>query len=117
MSDPLKEKAFAFALRIVKLSEFLQKERREFSLSKKVLDSGVNIGLFIEEARQGDDRNEFRLKYSIANKDAFKTNYLLQLIHGGGFITDEQSRSLLDDCEELQKMLISAIKKLRTPYE
>jgi len=117
MSDPLKEKAFGFALRIVKLSDYLQKERKEFSLSKKVLDSGVNIGLFIEEARQGDNRDEFRQKYSIANKEAFKTNYLLQLIQGGGFITDEQSRSLLDDCEELQKMLISAIKKLRAASE
>lgn len=113
MSDPLKDKAFAFALRIVKLADYLQKEKKEFSLSKKILDSGVNIGLFIEEARQGEDRNEFRQKYSIANKEAFKSNYLLQLIHGGGLITDEQSRSLLVDCEELQKMLISAIKKLR----
>lgn len=117
MSDPLKEKVFAFALRVVKLSDYLQKERKEFSRSKKILDSGVNIGLFIEEARQGDNRDEFRQKYSIANNEGFKTNYLLQLIHGGGFITDEQSRSLLDDCEELQKMLISAIKKLRAPSE
>lgn len=113
MSDPLKEKAFAFALRIVKLSEFLQKEKKEFSLSRKILDSGVNIGLFIEEARQGENRDDFRQKYSIANKEAFKTNYLLHLIQGGGFITEEQSKSLLEDCEELQKMLISAIKTIR----
>jgi four helix bundle protein len=113
MSDPLKEKAFAFALRIVKLADYLQKERKEFSLSKKILDSGVNIGLFIEEARQGSDRDDFRAKYSLANKEAFKSNYLLRLIHGGNFISADQFNSLIADCEELQKMLISALKTVR----
>jgi len=113
MSDPLREKAFSFSLRVVKLSDHLQKEFREFTLSRKVLDAGVNIGLFIEEARQGEDRSEFQQKYSIANKEAFKANYLLRLVHGGGFVNDEHSRSLLNDCEELQRMLISAIKTTR----
>ena len=113
MSDPLRDKAFAFALRVMKLAEYLQKEKKEFTISKKVLDSGVNIGLFIEEARQGENRADFLQKYSVANKEAFKTNYLLRLINKGGLITDEQGRSLLDDCEELQKMLVSALKTTR----
>lgn len=113
MSDPIRDKAFSFALRIVKLADHLQKEHREFTLSKKVLDSGVNIGLFIEEARQGESRSEFQQKYSIANKEAFKTNYLLKLIEGGGYINSMTSQSFLSDCEELQRMLISAIKTTR----
>ena len=113
MSDPLKEKSFSFALRVVRLAEYLQHEKKEFTVSKKILDSGVNVGLFIEEARQGSDRADLLQKYTVANKEAFKTNYLLRLIHGGDFITEEQFRSLLDDCEELQKMLISAIKTVR----
>jgi four helix bundle protein len=113
MSDPLKEKAFAFALRIIKLSQYLHETKKEFTLSKKILDAGVNIGLFIEEARQGEDRTDFRQKYSLANKEAFKTNYLLQLLHGSNFITDKEAKSLLNDCEELQKMLIAAIKTIR----
>ena len=112
MSDPLRDKAFAFALRIIRLAEYLQKDRKEFSLSRKILDSGVNIGLFIEEARQGDDRSDFRLKYSLANKEAFKSNYLIRLLGGGGYITDDQLQSLIGDCEELQKMLVSALKTL-----
>lgn len=113
MADPLKEKSFAFALKITKLSDYIQKERREFTLSRKVLDSSVNIGLFIEEARQGEDRSDFRQKYSLANKEAFKSNYLIRLLHGGGYINEEQFRSLIFECEELQKMLVSALKSLR----
>ena len=113
MSDPLGEKTFAFVLRIAQLSEYLQAERREFTLSRKIVDSSVNIGLFIEEARQGDDRTEFRQKYSVANKEAFKTAYLLRVIHGRDFINTKHFDSLRDDCDEIKKMLISAIKTMK----
>lgn len=112
MGDPLKEKSFAFALRITNLAVYMQKEKRELTLSRKILDSGVNIGLFIEEARQGEDRADFRQKYSLANKEAFKANFLLRLLNQSGFLTEEQFASIIFDCEELQKMLISALKKL-----
>ena len=102
MADPLRDKSYAFALRIVRLSEYLHTEKREFVISKKILDSGINIGLFIEEGKQGDDRIELRQKYSVANEEAFKTNFLLWLLRDGEFISETQTRSLLDVCEELQ---------------
>lgn len=109
MADPLRDKSYAFALRIVRLSEYLNDKKKEYVLSKKILDSGVNIGLLIEEGKQGDDRLDLRKKYSIANKEAFKTNFLLRLLRDGEFLSESQTTSLLDDCIELQKMLISAI--------
>ena len=48
MNDILQDKSYKFALRIVKLSQYLAKEKSEFVLSKKVLDSGTNVGLLIE---------------------------------------------------------------------
>lgn len=113
MSDPLKDKSYAFALRIVKLSEFLHGKKSEFVLSRKILDSGVNISLFIEEARQGENRSDFRQKYSLATKEAFKTNLLLRILQDSEYIGDALARSLLDDCEEQQKMLVSALKSTR----
>lgn len=59
MSDILRDKSYGFALRIVNLSEYLHEEKREFVLSKKVLDSGTNIGLLIEEGKQGESRGDF----------------------------------------------------------
>ncbi len=112
MKDILQEKSFGFALRILRLSEYLHDEKREFVISKKILDSGINIGLLIEEGKQGESRADFRQKYSVANKKAFKTNFLLRLLRDGEFISDTQSKSLLTDCEELQKMLIASLKTL-----
>lgn len=111
--DRLQKKAYDFALRIVKLSEYLQIEKKEFTLSRKILDSGTNIGLLIEEGKQGTDRPDFILKYSLANKDAFKTNFLLRLLRDSGKIGLALSHSMLGDCEELQKMLITSLKTAR----
>jgi four helix bundle protein len=113
MSDVLKEKSYSFALRVVKLSQFLNAEKREFVLSKKILDSGTNIGMLIEEGKQGADRSDFLQKYSIANKEAFKTNFLLRLLRDGEYLSPAHAQSLLVDCEELQKILIATLKTLR----
>jgi four helix bundle protein len=111
--DLLQTKAYNFALRIVKLSEYLQTEKKEFILSKKILDSGTNIGLLIEEGKQGDSRPDFIQKYSVANKEAFKTNFLLRLLRDSKKITESHSGSILVDCEELQKLLITSLKTAR----
>ena len=106
----LQEKSCKFALRIVKLSQYLNDEKREFVLSKKVLDSGTAVGVLVEEARQGENRADFSQKFSLANKEAFKTNFWLRLLRDGNFLSEKQAQSLLDDCEELQKMLIASLK-------
>jgi four helix bundle protein len=109
----LQEKSYAFALRIVKLCQFLADKNQEYVLSKKILDSGTCIGVLIEEARQGEDRTDFRQKLSVANKEAFKTNFWLRLLRDSKFLDEKQAASMLDDCEELQKMLIASLKNLK----
>lgn len=106
----LQEKSYKFALRVVKLCQYLTEEKHEFVISKKILDSGTAIGVLIEESRQGENRAEFLQKLSIANKEAFKTNFWLRLLRDSGFLSEKQADSLIGDCEELQKMLISSLK-------
>jgi four helix bundle protein len=106
----LQEKSYKFALRIVKLSQYLNDEKHEFVLSKKILDSGTAVGVLIEEASQGENKTDFLQKYSVANKEAFKTNFWLRLLRDGSFLSEKQAQSLLDDCEELQKLLIASLK-------
>ena len=113
MADVLQEKSYDFALRIVRLSEYLNDEKREFVLSKKILDAGTNVGLLIEEGKQGENRPDFIQKYSVANKEAFKAHFLLRLLRDSDFITETQATSLLSDCDELQSMLISSLRTAR----
>lgn len=108
------EKAYAFALRIVKLSEYLNNEKREFVLSRKVLDSGTGIGVFLEEANQAFVHTDFVAKLSIANKEAFKTNFWLRLLRDSGFVETDHAESMLTDCVELQKILVASLKTARS---
>ena len=109
----LLEKTYKFALRIVNLSGYLHEKKHEFVLARKILDSGTAVGVLVEEARQGEDRADFSQKLSVANKEAFKTNFWLRLLRDSKFLNENQAESLLADCEELQKMLISSLKTTR----
>lgn len=112
--DILQEKAYRFALRVVKMVEYLHNERREFVLSRKILDSATNIALFIEEGKQGESRSDFIQKYSLANKEAFKSDLLLRLLRDGDFLSSAEATSLLSDCGELKGLLITSLRTARS---
>ena len=110
MADILQEKSYKFALRIVRLSEYLHDKKHEFVLSRKILDSGTNIGLLIEEGEQGENKADFIQKYSVANKEAFKTHFLIRLLRDAELLADVLADSLLADCGELQALLITSLR-------
>ena len=108
--NPLKEKSYKFALRIVKLYKFLAYEKKEFVLSKQVMRSGTSIGANVTEGNQAQSTADFIHKLSIALKEAFETEYWLCLLRDAEFVTEKQAESLIADCNELQKILTASIK-------
>ena len=109
-SGPLKNKSYLFAIRVVKLSQYLQDEKREFVLSKQVLRSGTAIGALVREAEFGQSRPDFTSKMSIALKEANETDYWLSLLKDTEYISENEHMSLQDDCNELIAMLVSTVK-------
>lgn len=99
------EKTYAFALRIVKLSQLLVSQKNEYVLSKQVLKSGTSIGANIEEAMGGQSKKDFLSKVSIAYKEACETRYWFMLLRDSEFIEKEIAASLLKDCEEIIKII------------
>jgi len=106
----LKIKSYKFAIRIVKLYQFLVKEKKEFVLSKQILKSGTAIGALIREAEFGQSKADFINKMNIALKEANETIYWLEILKEGGYINKGEFESLNSDCEELVKILVSSIK-------
>ena len=106
----LREKSYSFALRIVKLCRHLTEDKREYVLSKQVLRSGTSIGANVAEATQAQSKADFIHKLSIAHKESFETEYWLSLLRDSDYLNDLKSKSLIEDCCELQKMLSSSIK-------
>jgi len=106
----LKIKSYKFAIRVVKLYQFLIKEKKEFVLSKQILKSGTAIGALIREAEFAQSRADFTNKMNIALKEASETIYWLEILKDTGYIDDKLFSSLNNDCEELIRMLVSTVK-------
>jgi four helix bundle protein len=109
----LKEKSYKFAIRVVKLSQYLQREKKEYVLSKQILESGTAIGALIREAQFGQSKADFASKMNIALKEANETDYWLCLLKDTKYINEKMFKSMQSDCQELVAMLISTVKTSR----
>lgn len=101
----LLEKSFAFAVRVVKAYKYLVEEKKEFVLSKQFLRSGTSIGANAEEAVGGQSKADFVSKIGIAYKETRETKYWIRLLKATEYFDETQSKSLLDDLEELLKII------------
>ena len=111
------EKSKDFAVRIVRLYQFLCTEKKEFVLSKQLLRSGTSIGANIAEANYAASRNDFSSKLYIALKETGETMYWLDLLYRTDYLTKAQYQSIYSDAEELRKMLSSSTKTIKAPNE
>lgn len=99
-----------FAIRIIRLYQYLCVEKREFVLSKQLLRSGTSIGANVKEAVRGQSKADFISKMSIALKEASETEYWLELLYETDFLDRTQFDSIYADNQELLKILTSIIK-------
>ena len=104
------EKNKLFAIRIVRVYQWLVEEKKEFVLSKQLLRSGKSIGANIAEANYGISRSDFLSKLYIALKETAETQYWLELLYRTDYLTAEEYQDLQADAEELRKMLSASAK-------
>ena len=110
MGSPLKDKSFAFAIRIVNLYKYLCLDKKEYVLSKQLLRSGTAIGALVREAEYGESKPDFIHKLAIALKEANETEYWILLLCETDYLTIKQCESITQDFKELLKLLIASIK-------
>ena len=105
----LRDKSFAFAIRIVKLYKYLTEQKNEYIMSKQILKSGTSIGANVREGQNAESTKDFIHKYSIAQKECDETLYWLELLYKTDYISEESFNSMSQDATELLKMLKSSI--------
>ena len=110
MKSIVGNKAYAFALRMVKTYKYLTQEQWEFILSKQMLRSGTAIGALIREAEHAQLRADFVNKMNIALKEANETEYWLMLLKDSEYIDENTFTSIHKDCDELIRSLVSIVK-------
>ena len=115
--NPIEEKSFNFAVRIVRLYKHLNDHKREFVISKQVLRSGTSIGANVSEAERGHSKADFSFKISIALKEANETYYWLRLLYATEYINEAEFESLNKDINEIISLLVSIYKTAKKNEE
>jgi four helix bundle protein len=111
MSDKgvLETKSFNFAVRIIKLYQYLIDNSKEYVLSKQLLRSGTAVGALIKEAQNAESKMDFVHKLAIAQKECAETSYWLELLRETNYIKTNEFESVNKDAVEILKMIRSAI--------
>ena len=110
----IQAKSYAFAVRIVRLSQHLVVAKNEYVLSKQILRSGTGIGANVEEALGGQSRAYFLSKLSIAYKEARETTYWLRLLKDTDYLTQSEFNSIHSDAKDLCRILVAILKTTKT---
>jgi len=110
----VKNKSFEFAIRVVKLYQFLCDHKKEFVLSKQLLRSGTSVGAMVREAEHAETKKDFIHKMAIAQKEINETMYWLELLQQTQYLNDEQFESVNNDALEIIKLITSIIKTSKT---
>ncbi|RSK32359.1 four helix bundle protein [Hymenobacter metallilatus] len=102
-------KSYAFAVRIVRLYKHLRRAGEVPPLAAQVLRSGTSVGANVEEAVGGFSKRDFVAKCGIAYKEARETHYWLRLLRDTDCVEPRLAESLLNEAEELKKILAAII--------
>ena len=113
MNNVIADKSFKFAVRIVNLYKYLNAQKKEFVLSKQLLRCGTSIGANVAEAQNAQSTADFLSKLNTALKEATETKYWIRLLRETEYLSEEQFQSVLQDCVELEKLLVSIVKSIK----
>jgi four helix bundle protein len=113
-TNPVREKSYAFALRVVGLARLLRKEK-EYEIAGQLLRSGTSIGANVEEAQAAQSRPDFVAKMSIAAKEARETHYWLRLLRDSKMGPSDEVAGMLQDANELIRLLTAIVKTGQRP--
>ena len=112
------ERAFAFAVRVVKLCQELDAMQGvPRTLANQLLRSATSIGANLAESKGGQSRADFRSKVSISLKEAHETHYWLRLLVAAELIPEPRLAALLDEADQITAILTTIVKKLQDKRE
>lgn len=104
----IREKTYQFALKVVLVCKELI-SHQEYVLSRQLLRSATSIGTNVRRYT-GSKQSGFYSQIFIAQKEAFETHYWLRLLNDSGYMDKEYANLLLQDCEEIQKIITAILK-------
>jgi four helix bundle protein len=106
----IQERSFEFAVRAIKFVQRLPKNFVGQKIGGQLLDAATSIGANVEEATGGFSKRDFTYKMGVSLKEARESNYWLRLIKVSELAKGDELDQLLNESEELRKILTSIVK-------
>ncbi len=109
----IRERAFQFAVRIVKLCQLLEADSVGQTIARQLIRSGTSIGATLERAKAGQNKTEFVQKSVIALREARETIYWLKILDATAIIPAEKLVSLRAEAEMIARIIGLIVVKSR----
>ena len=101
-----------FALRIVKLYNYLYEQKKKYVMSKQLYRCGTSIGANLSESIYAQSEADYISKLKIALKEASETKYWLELLFEAELLKKNGFDSLNNDINTIIGTLVNIINKL-----
>lgn len=109
--NKITDRSFAFAVRIINLCRFLEKQDRvSKTLANQLLRSGTSVGANTEEAQGAQSKADFIAKMSIARKEARETLYWLRLLKECSLLSDDKLSEIIHESDEIVRITTRIVK-------
>ena len=96
----------------INLCRWLQSQG-EYIISKQLFRSATSVGANYREGLGSESENDFIHKISVSIKETHKSQYWLELLVDGGYISREQFAEIYAVSDELIRMMTSSVITLK----
>jgi four helix bundle protein len=97
----LRERAKAFALRVIKMSQALPRTREANVLSQQILRSATSMAANYRAAGRSRSQAEFIAKLGVVIEEADETAFWLEMLVDGGFVRQKRLENLQAEANQL----------------
>jgi four helix bundle protein len=104
-ADDLKKRTKQFALRILKLVAALPNSVQGRAVGGQLVRAGTSVGANYRAACRGRSRAEFVAKLGVVEEEADESGFWLELIIESDLLKKELVQPLLDEANELAKIM------------
>jgi len=113
MSEELKKRTKAFALRIIRLTNSLPNHGAARHIASQLLRAGTSVAANYRAACRGRSPAEFISKMGIVEEEADECVFWMELLIEGGFVREDLIADLLDEASQILSITVASIRTTR----
>lgn len=106
-----------YALRIIRLFSSLPKTTEAQVLGKQLLRSGTSVAANYREGTRARSSAEMVSKFGIVEQELAESLLWLELLVESGIIRIDLLRDLLDETEQLLRIVVTSIKTIKSRHQ